>query len=171
MYSVSGCDASIQTDDKSGKTMILKYRKTVTIPLYSTCSCLEVIGLNSSCYLSNKIIFHIIWTLFQYCYYVCILHAMTRMLNLSRILLMDNSYFCSFWMRGHTNIRPPATKAGLLWHTPAKENEQTTAWLLRRWHSDFWRSFKRSWLSAQKHLRYYKLVSRFSLERYWMKNA
>ena len=39
--------------------MILKYRKTVTIPLYSTCSCLEVITLNSSHYLSSKIIYHI----------------------------------------------------------------------------------------------------------------
>ena len=32
------------------------------------------------------------------------------------------SYFCSFWIQGHTNIRPPATKAGLEWQTPAKEN-------------------------------------------------
>lgn len=32
-------------------------------------------------------------------------------------------YFCNFCIQGHTNIRPPATNAGLLWQTPAKKGE------------------------------------------------
>lgn len=39
-------------------------------------------------------------------------------------------YFCNFCIKGHTNIRPPATKAGLLWQTPAKKRRNNGRTLL-----------------------------------------
>lgn len=56
--------------------------------------------------------------------------------------LFSLTHFCSFWIHGHTNIRPPETRAGLVWHTPAKQIKKTGN--LEQRYSDFGRSFKRT---------------------------
>lgn len=58
-------------------------------------------------------------------------------------------YFCSFWIMGHTNIRPPATNAGLLWQTPAKENGEKQHDIIA-----FRFLFTINACNVQKHLRY-----------------